>query len=57
MVLNKCELCKKKRKTVQCQGCGRQFCKNCGDQERMLCRDCIEYEENSFERDYVPDLS
>lgn len=42
-----CEICRKKVKEVfKCKECGTRFCKKCGDPARLLCKDCIEYEEN-----------
>ncbi len=43
-----CELCGKKVKVVyKCKACGARFCENCGDKNRLLCDDCIEYEEGA----------
>ena len=42
----KCEICNKKVKaTYACNECGSKYCEKCGDKKRLLCQDCIAYEE------------
>lgn len=43
-----CEICNKKQKVVfKCNECGSGFCEKCGDKTRLLCEDCVEYEDRS----------
>lgn len=44
----KCEICGKTVKTTfQCDDCGCRFCDACGNTKRLLCQDCINYEEET----------
>ena len=44
----KCELCDGDFDSVErCGVCETKFCKNCGDVNRNLCNDCIEFDDAS----------
>ena len=39
-----CEICENEVSDVfSCKHCGARFCEKCGDSERLLCEDCIDY--------------
>ncbi len=41
-----CELCKCIEEELRdCKKCATVFCDNCGDKERNLCQDCLQFEE------------
>ena len=51
----KCEICSKTVKTVySCDECGARFCENCGDKNKLMCQDCLAYEE-SLKSGYRPE--
>jgi len=44
--MSKCEMCNQKVKTTYaCDGCGTRFCEKCGDVKKLMCKDCISYDE------------
>ena len=39
-----CELCENDVSEIfDCKECGANFCAKCGDNERNLCEDCLQY--------------
>lgn len=55
MNMPKCELCEKKVKTTyKCTECGTRFCEKCGEKERNVCEDCIDYANGAMGQ-YKPD--
>jgi hypothetical protein len=51
----KCEICTKKVKTTYtCNECGSKFCDKCGDKTKLMCQDCIAYEEE-LHKGYKPE--
>ena len=41
----KCELCSGEFEDIdRCKVCDTKYCKDCGDQERSLCNDCIDFD-------------
>ena len=47
MLMKKCELCGKESETLNiCQECGTEYCNDCGDNNRGLCQDCIDFKES-----------
>lgn len=51
----KCDFCKRKT-NYECSSCGKSFCKEHGDIDRMLCYNCLELEETQKEneREFAP---
>jgi len=44
----KCDLCSKELDSMaHCSICDTKFCPDCGDYDRNLCKDCIEFEDAS----------
>jgi len=42
----RCEICENEvSKVYKCKSCGTRFCENCGDPEKLLCEDCLAFEE------------
>ncbi len=40
-----CEICENNSIEVfECKKCGVKFCSKCGDSERDICEDCLDYE-------------
>ncbi len=42
----KCEICGEEYDALNtCSVCNTHFCNNCGDPQRLLCKDCLEFDE------------
>ncbi|MCW1301281.1 MAG: hypothetical protein QW507_01880 [Candidatus Nanoarchaeia archaeon] len=42
----RCEICSNEvSKVYKCKSCGAKFCENCGDVDKLICEDCLAFEE------------